>query len=532
MFIGIRDYRNKTEITLEVSPFKDERQKLFDIMNNFDGYLVSFNGVHYDNVVIAYILKEYAKLKNLPVMEYLRLVKEFSNAVIEDDFEKIKWYKWYKTKWTDIDLFLYWSKSLRISKKISLKSLGIQLNHDEVQELPYPHTKFLNFEEIEKVKKYNLVNDLGISEILFDKMKPDIELRHFVNKEYNLPCWSYDAPKVASEILLKDYCEPLNKSINEVRKTRFPSYTGKIGELFDNNLFKFKHPLLQKVYKEILDSRRDFSKSFAFINGKTNLNISLGIGGIHSNFDNKIYYVEEGKLYLSSDVASLYPTNIINHKICRYPEVLEKYSQIKIERLEAKRTKNKTKDTFLKLVLNSFSGLIDNEFSWLYYPEGALKLRILGQLQMLKALDDCVEKGYHVLALNTDSIDVIIDKNQEQEYYDVISKIEKEYNLVFEHDKIKKTIYANINNYLQISEEGYVKKKGFFKHGKDIPLGDSVNEQVVPKALEHYFVKGIPIEEYITNPEKYNISIYDYCCSKKIAKNYAVMYNGKFCPLY
>ena len=44
----------------------------------------------------------------------------------------------FKTGWTSIDLMCYWSRGLRIQKTIlSLKALAIQLNYDEIQELPF-----------------------------------------------------------------------------------------------------------------------------------------------------------------------------------------------------------------------------------------------------------------------------------------------------------------------------------------------------------------------------------------------------------
>lgn len=72
-----------------------------------------------------------------------------------------------------------------------------------------------------------------------------------------------------------------------------------------------------------------------------------------------------------------------------------------------------------------------------------------------------------------------------------------------------------------------IKRKGFFKYGNEIPLGDSVNEQVIAKALDLYYSQGISIDESIRNPEKYGFHIYDYCKSNKIAKNYKVWYNEK-----
>jgi hypothetical protein len=96
-------------------------------------------------------------------------------------------------------------------------------------------------------------------------------------------------------------------------------------------------------------------------------------------------------------------------------------------------------------------------------------------------------------------------------------------------------VYTNVNNYIcfvskeymldedaneiNVKEKLKIKKKGFYKYGSDIPLGDSVNEQVVAKALELYWKNGIPIKESISNPEKYGFHIYDYCKSNKIDKS-------------
>lgn len=163
----------------------------------------------------------------------------------------------------------------------------------------------------------------------------------------------------------------------------------------------------------------------------------------------------------------------------------------------------------------------------MYYSEGALKLRIVGQLLMLSALDRCIENNYQVLMLNTDSIDVMIDENQQKEYRELIDAFAQEQNVKFEHETIDWTIATNINNYIQKAKSGKVKHKGFFKIKEEIPLGDSVNELVVPFALNNYFVNNTPLEETISNPEKYGLHIYDYCCSKKFSKDYEIWHDGK-----
>lgn len=73
-----------------------------------------------------------------------------------------------------------------------------------------------------------------------------------------------------------------------------------------------------------------------------------------------------------------------------------------------------------------------------------------------------------------------------------------------------------------------VKKKGaLFRYGDDIPLGDACNEQVIAKALEQYFVNGVDPEEFIRGGEKNGLTIFDFCVSKKVNKQFYVEHGGE-----
>lgn len=539
-FCGVKDYKNNKIYTFEISEWVDERKEFYNVFSKYDGYLISFNGVQYDNVVNSFILKEWDKLKNLPVKELNQKLKWFSDKVIQDDFETIKWYKWYKNNWIDIDLYLYWSKMLRQSKQLSLKALAVQLGWDEIQELPYSPDTLLTKEQLEDVKRYNLRNDLGITEMLFKKMKEDIELRHYIKKEYDLECWSMDAPKIAGELLIKNYCEQtfnnqtpsLQEYINDFKKTRHRSYVGQIKDVISDFNIEFKIPQFKKLYEVACNSYRDFNYKFPLLYENTAIICSYGIGGAHTIQTNECYESNNDYVIVTSDFASLYPNIIINWKCIRYEEVLNKYIDVKTERLLAKKNKLKKKDTLLKLILNSVSGLLDNEHSPLYYPEGALKMRIIGQLILTKTAEIAMLNGWQVISLNTDGIECKIPKNDLQKYKDALKEAEQLFNIELEHDVYQKIIYSNVNNYIAITEKGKIKRKGaYFKLTRDedgkseIPLGDSVNENIICRALTAYFVNGIDIAEYITNPEKYGNHIYDYCLSKKINKGYTVWHN-------
>lgn len=406
---SIKDYDTKEVTIWEISQRKNDFKAIKEFFSGFKGFLVSFNGISYDNPMILWLLHNGGKGS---VEEFLIKLKAWSDKVINEDFwwndRSLSKYK-YHNMWIDVDLFLYWSKMLRLSKKISLKGLGIQLGYPTVQELPYEPSSILESHEIDELIHYNSVHDLGILELLLSTMEDEVRLRNYVKKEYGLNCMSFDAPKIASEILLQHYCkeswdigyddylyETLNNKIKETRKTRFT-----VGKSLDLPPITFQLKEFQELYKKMCNANRSFSEEINIIHKNTAIKLSYGIGGLHSVNNNEVYKEDKDNLIVTSDVASMYPNLIINYKLIRYNEILNKYIQVKEDRIDAKATGNKTKDSFLKLILNSTSGLIDNEHSWLYYPEGAMKLRLMGQLVLTVVIDRLVVKGYKVISANT-----------------------------------------------------------------------------------------------------------------------------------
>lgn len=548
--VGVKDYINKDIITFEVDKNVDEREPLYNFLNNYNGYLITFNGIHYDNVVLAYFLKNFSFLRQIDRESFCQMMKAFSNLVIKDDFDNIKFYKWHKHKWTDIDLYLYWAKSLRISKQISLKSLGIQLNHNHVQELPYPHDENLTDEEKKNIKYYNTKNDLGILELLCTRMNPDIRLRSYINKEYGIPCWSMDAPKITSEYLLKEYCKktykqdkPFEEYVREIRSQRYIPKEWKIGDYLPP--VEFKTEFFQELLEKIKNSGANFSETFYYNHGKTNVLVSMGIGGIHILNENEKYESTKDILCIDQDVTSLYPRLLEIYKLIRdeLEIVLDEYIKIKGDRVEAKRAGDKNKDTFLKLMLNGFTGLVDSDVTWLYSPEQMTTLRVYGQLIQLRVLEEMSLHGIQVISNNTDGTTVLVHKDDLDTYHRINNEISDEFKIGWEYCVIDRIIYTNVNNYIgfiskeymvdenlkeiNVKEKPKIKKKGLYKYGDDIPLGDSVNEQVVARALELYWSKGISVDESIKNPDKYGFHIYDYCKSNKINKAYEVIHNNK-----
>ena len=311
-FVGCRNFRTKKDLTFEISRRKDQRNELYEWLSYYNGFLVTFNGLHYDEVVLKYFLKQFeAEFATCSVSNFTFWIKKMSDKIIGEKYDDYKEYKWFKTKWTSIDLMCYWSRELRIAKHISLKSLAVQLNYDEIQELPFsPEHVFQSNEEIEWLIRYNMRNDLGVLEKLYIRMRGDVELRHYLLKEYKIECWSMDAPKIASEYLLEDYCQKTYKKDEgvpywqykkEVKNRKYSPGYFKLGSYLPE--VNFKTETFRNIYEGFKNCSGDFKMEFPFVRKSTSVMLSPSVGGIHSKNDNEIHESSGDYVILDADIA-------------------------------------------------------------------------------------------------------------------------------------------------------------------------------------------------------------------------------------
>jgi DNA polymerase elongation subunit (family B) len=90
------------------------------------------------------------------------------------------------------------------------------------------------------------------------------------------------------------------------------------------------------------------------------------MGGIHSVNKPEIFKANDDIAIFDDDVASLYPSIIIQNNI--FPRHLGEdfvkiYKDIRNERIEAKRNGNKLKNETLKLAINGLTGNLQSKFS-------------------------------------------------------------------------------------------------------------------------------------------------------------------------
>ena len=365
-----------------------------------------------------------------------------------------------------------------------------------------------------------------------------------------MDCLSWDAPKIASEIMINFFCNGDKEKISNFKKEKYWFKNFVVGDYLPK--IEFKTKVFQDVYNEACKSTSGFKKTLLFkrFDG-TYLKIQYGSGGIHTvnSFEK---FKSTNDLIISSDVESLYPTLFINNQFIRKSlrSIIEIFANIKADRVKAKAEGLKTENETLKLILNSFTGILDNQYSPFYSPEYIMALRIYGQLLMTRFAEECDINKFLVVSQNTDGHEVIVPKERLNEYLELCERIEKEFTVKFEHHKYKFIYYHTVNSYLALSEKGKVITTQDFNSSNEIFENeidgmedenveyevklkdesdyqdklDGANEYlIIALALKEKFVNGIEFSETIRNCKKLQM----FTASKKSAKKYEVIYNGQ-----
>ena len=262
--------------------------------------------------------------------------------------------------------------------------------------------------------------------------------------------------------------------------------------------------------------RKGYEKHF-LLDG---VEVCVGVGGIHSKNNPEIIIPNENQVLLDSDVNSLYPSLIIEHNFVPKhlgKEWLNSYTNIRTDRLYAKKNGLKVKNETYKLSLNGASGNFQNQHSWMYDPIAVMKIRINGQLLLLMLTERIIAAGGKMIQINTDGILYLFDKNRLNELNEILQT--EEFEAFYQ--------YA-INDYLGVlkgfaetNDYNYLKRKGLFID--TVTLGKGMQPVIIPKALTEYFINGTPIEETIRNCKNLN----DFITYQKVSKDYKVEYDGK-----
>ena len=521
----------------EISERKNQLRELVKFFKQVDKYITwgdyyttninipanvifcGYNNLHYDNPIINYIIEYEDKLMQYNIPTICSSIFNLSKTITtssEDNIEAWKHWKyqiWFNT--FDILTMLY-SNKLRVG----LKEIQVTMQYPNVQEFVCDWTKPLPLEDFDSMIDYN-INDIESTSELLNRCKKDVDLRIAIEDEYGVRVLSKDGVNIGMKILTQKYLEKTGLTWQDIKDLRSPMSVIPLKDVI-LPFIKYDSPILQRVLDDMKNQivspgRKGYENKFVF----NNLRYSVGVGGIHSVNSPEIIIPRDDEMLIDIDVASLYPSMLIEYEF--YPkhlgkEFLEVYKQIKDERIEAKHNGDKVKNETLKLALNGLSGNLQNEHNFCYSPFAVMQIRINGQLLLLMLAEKLTQIGCRIVQANTDGLFVLLKKDAYSKVNSICREWEQLTKLTLEEDRFKAMYQYAINDYFAITEDNKVKEKGMFITA--VKLGKGLTPKIIPKAVISFFKDGIPVEDTIKNCT----DIRDFLMSEKTGKQWHVEY--------
>lgn len=493
-----------------------------DIQFKTDKLFCGYNNLHYDNAIINYIIDYYNTMKYKGYRTICKSIFNLSKVITDSSEDDINaWKKWkYMVCFDSFDLLtMLYSNKLRVN----LKEIQVTMQYKNVQEFVTDWQADLPESQIDSMIEYN-INDVNSTEELLNRCKKDIDLRIAIEDEYGVRVLSKDGVNIGMKILTQKYLEKTGLTWWDIKDLRSPMSVIPLNDVI-LPFIKYDSPILQRVLDDMKNQivspgRKGYENKFVF----EGLQYSVGVGGIHSVNKPEIIIPKEDELLIDIDVASLYPSMLIEYGFYPKhlgPEFLEVYKQIKDERIEAKHNGNKVKNETLKLALNGLSGNLQNEHNFCYSPFAVMQIRINGQLLLLMLVEKLTQLGCRIVQANTDGLFVLLKKDVYSKVNKVCRDWEQLTKLTLEEERFKAMYQYAINDYFAIAEDDSVKEKGMFI--TTVKLGKGLTPKIIPKAVINFFKNGVSVEETIKGCQ----DIKDFLMSEKTGKQWHVEYNNK-----
>ena len=528
---------NEELYKFEISERKNQIRELVQFFTNPKYLLCGYNNKHYDDVVINYIIDYIDTMLCKSIYDVTLSLFNLSQTIInleDGNISKIKRWK-YANYFESMDLLtMMFSSKLRVG----LKSMQITMQYQNVQEYSGDFGSFLPKDKIDEMISYN-INDVKSTYSLFNYLvkNGDIDLRLFIEQEYGFNALSMDSVKFGETLIAKKVCEELHINKRQLEQMRSPMDNIPLKDVI-LPFIRYKNPKFQEALedmkKQVVSSKnkkpgeKNYENKFVV----SGVRYSIGVGGIHSLNEPRIYVPKEDEYLGHLDVASMYPSFIVRYGW--FPRHLGKaglavYTQIYHERIQAKHSGQKQKNLALKLTLNSVTGKMQQETSWMYDPFSVFKIRINGQLILLMLADLLLQHSCEIVQVNTDGVMFIAKKAYKDAIMESVAKLEQLTKLSFEADSYEAFYQFAVNDYFgvvdgfsQSRNPKLIEKKGMFI--TEPVLGKGLAPTIIPEAVINYFVFNIPVEDTIRNCD----DIRKFLMSQRVDKKFKVEYDDKY----
>ena len=443
--------------------------------------LLSFNGINYDMPLLSLALNG----------ADCATIKKNSDAIIKNNIK-------------------YWQLGIDIVECdhidiievapgiASLKAYCGRLHSRRIQDLPIEPDAEIMPSDRAQLDAY-CENDLDTLLDLFNKLRPQIELRERMGQMYGLDLRSKSDAQIAEAVIRHEVEKRGGFKLKKQDPFRFAGDT-----------FKYKPPEFVRMREDIaaaiagsvftIESNGTVRTPEAL--GKLKITIGastykMGIGGLHSTEKRAVHRSDDDHIVVDRDVASYYPSIILNcglrpiHMGVYFPQV---YRELVERRLKAKHDGDKVTADALKITINGSFGKFGSPYSILYSPTLLIQTTVTGQLSLLMLIEALEAKGISVVSANTDGIVIKCRRDRAWELETTIWEWEAATGFVTEETEYSAIYSRDVNNYVAIKPGGGFKLKGVYA-----PAGLQKNptSEICIGAVVRHLVDGAPIEQSV-----------------------------------
>jgi hypothetical protein len=382
----------------------------------------------------------------------------------------------------------------------SLKIYGGRLHAPRMQDLPFAPDRVLTEKERKIVRDY-CINDLDTTELLFNKLRQQVDLRIRMGEEYGHDLRSKSDAQIAEAVIRSEIEEITGESTSrpEIKAGTKYTYT-------PPTYIEYEHPALRTILDEVKRAKFEVAPTGKIIMpdvlAKAKIAIGqsvyrMGIGGLHSSEKRVAHVADENTLLIDRDVASYYPAIILTCGL--FPKhlgepFLKVYKELVEKRLAAKAKGDKVVADSLKITINGSFGKLGSKYSVLYSPDLMIQTTVTGQLALLLFIERLEAAGISVVSANTDGIVMMCAKDRQRAMEEVVKGWERDTGFETEATTYRALYSRDVNNYVALKNGGGYKGKGAYA---DPGLQKNPNNVICVEAAVARLMHGTPVDETI-----------------------------------
>ena len=398
--------------------------------------------------------------------------------------------------------------------KASLKLYAGRLHSRRLQDLPIPPDAIITEGEVLQLRDYCGNSDLPATVDLFNRLKPQIDLRVEMSAEFGIDLRSKSDAQIAEAVIKSEVEKRIGSRVYKPKVNlnfTFP-YRAPAWVAFQTpgmkNVLRLIHEqtfTLNKVPPKKRDDSPLGSVIMPVILDHLHIQIGqatykMGIGGLHSTEKSVSYragLIGPGGRIVDRDVTSYYPSLILNahisppaygyHFASVYHSILER-------RVAAKRSGNKVINEALKIVLNGTFGKLGSIWSMMYAPDQMIAVTLTGQLALLMLIESLDAVGIRVVSANTDGIVSLVPAHMQDTFEAVVACWEMTTGFNTEETEYAAIYAKDVNNYFAVKPDGTVKLKGLYSPGG---LQKNITNPICVSSVVAYLAKGVPIQDTV-----------------------------------